>query len=299
MNERAVPVKAEIEFRSTAKGHLFTGYAAVFDSPSDPFAGDIVETVGAGAFKRSLAQPTRKTFVIDHDDGRLLASTTGHTPLRLSEDSRGLLNEAELPDTSYVRDLREMHDRGETAGMSFEFSKTKNGVEYSNDGKRRRLTDVKLFHSTVLVGLTPRYPGTMAEIRSLAEGIKATPLDLDGLFDALREGRSLDDEEMNLLERVVVKIAPAESRWSSAASDASSATYALSSILSLIGSEADENDTAQMGLLKTAADALQSYITAETEEIGTDADKAKSKDLYMRSTPNLDAERAALAAYKA
>jgi hypothetical protein len=292
MNDRAVPVLAETEFRSTGKGHTFTGYAALFDSASEAFSGEVIETVAAGAFRRSLIAPSRKTFVVDHDDARLLASTTGHVPLRLSEDSRGLLNEAELPDTSYVRDLRELHDRGELSGMSFEFAKTKGGVTYGRDGKSRRLTDVKLFHTTVLAGLTPRYPGTMAEIRALAEAVSARPEDVDAIIDALRAQRRLDADEMNLLERVVVQVAPVESRWSSAASDASSATYALSSVLSLLGNETD--DDAQATLLRTAADALQSFITAESAEIGTEADKAASAS-GIRSTPNLEAARAILA----
>lgn len=208
MNERAIPVVAETEFRSTAEGHHFTGYAALFDSPSDPFVGDVIETVASGAFRRTLAAGHRKTFVVDHDESRLLASTTGHVPLVLAEDSRGLLNEADLPDTSYVRDLRELHDRGELSGMSFEFAKTKTGVEYSSDGKRRKLTDLKLFHTTVLAGLTPRYPGTPAEIRALAEAVDAQPGDVEAVIDGLREQRRLTPAEWNLLDRLLVAVRP-------------------------------------------------------------------------------------------
>lgn len=206
--ERAIPIIAETEFRSTGNTHTFTGYAALFDTASEPFAGDVIETVGPSAFTRTLAAPTRKTFVIDHDDMRLLASTTGASPLRLSADSRGLLNEAELPDTSYVRDLRELHDRRELSGMSFEFSKTPSGVKFSSDGKRRQLTDVRLHHTTVLVGLTPRYAGTFGEIRALADAIGAEPEDIDTVLDAVREQRRLDDGEWALMDRILAAVRP-------------------------------------------------------------------------------------------
>jgi hypothetical protein len=74
-HERAIPVTAEFEIRSTDKGHLFTGYAAVFGAESAPLP--YIETVAPGAFARSLTMPPngRQTFVVDHDDAKLLSST--------------------------------------------------------------------------------------------------------------------------------------------------------------------------------------------------------------------------------
>lgn len=290
-HERAIPISAEFEIRSTDKGHRFTGYAAIFGSTSAPLP--YIETVAPGAFARSLTSPPngRQTFVVDHDDGKLLASTKTER-LHLGEDSRGLLVDSEWPDTSYARDVRELSDMGELGGMSFEFSATKGGAPFTADGKRRTVREAKLYHVTVLTGKTPAYAETTAAFRALANQTGADFDDVSLLFEAVHEGRKLDDTEWSLLERIVRQVAPADSRWSSAASDASSATYALSSLLSLLGDETD--DATQAGYLKTAIDALQLFIGAEATEIGTDADKAASGT--YRAAPNLEAARALLGA---
>lgn len=291
--ERAIPVTAHpLEFRSTSDGHSLQGYAAVFGAQSAPLP--YVETVTPGAFARTLTQPPngRQTLVVDHDDGQLLASTRT-TRLRLAEDKTGLLVDADLPDTSYARDLRELSDAGELGGMSFEFSATKGGAPFSSDGKRRTLREVRMYHVTVLTGKTPAYAETTAAVRALANGIGADYDDLSVLFDAVREGRRLAPSEWGLLSRTLAVVAPAELRWSSAASDASSATYALSSIISLLGDETDDTD--QAGLLRAAIDALQKFIASETTEIGTPGDVTESTGTYMNARPNIAIARALLA----
>jgi HK97 family phage prohead protease len=272
--ERAIPVTGAPEFRSTDKGHNILGYAAVFAASSAPMP--YIETVEPGAFARTLTQPPhgRQTLVIDHDDGQLVASTrTGR--LRLFEDSKGLAYDADAPDTSYVRDLRELSEADELGGSSFEFTATKGGAPFSSDGKRRSLKEVRLYHVTVLTGKTPAYAETTAAVRALAHGIDADYSDVSVIFDALREGRRLRTEDWPLMTRMLGVVAPPELRWSSAASDASSATYALSSVLSLRGNESD--DPAQAAHLDAAIAALQSFIAAEAAEIGTPEDVARAR----------------------
>src|SRR5439155_1425256 len=72
------------------------------------------------------------------------------------------------------------------------------------------------------------------------------------------------------------KSAPARPalRMSSAAWDASAAAWTLSSLIDLLGQEAEESD--QAALLKTAIGAIQQFITAETAEVGTPEDAAES-----------------------
>jgi HK97 family phage prohead protease len=203
---------AETEFRSTDKGHQFTGYAALFDVDSEPLGkAGIIETIDPGTFRRALGDPARKTFVVDHNEEKLLSSTTS-AHLRLAADSRGLLTDSDLPDTTYVRDLRELHAAGELPGMSFEFAPRKGGVAWSQDGRSRRLTDVKLFHVTVLTGKTPAYSSTSAEIRALADDVSADPDDIETLIDllpsAMRERRQLDEAQLALLDRLLAVIRP-------------------------------------------------------------------------------------------
>jgi HK97 family phage prohead protease len=218
--------------------------------------------------------------VVDHDDTKLLSSTqTGR--LRMAEDSTGLLVDSEWPDTSYARDVRELGDAQELGGMSFEFSATAKGAPFSADKKKRTIREAKLYHVTVLTGKTPAYSSTTAGFRALANAIDADFEDVATLFDAVHEGRRLSPDEWNLLGKAVAQVAPDGVRWSSAASDASSASYALSSLISLLGEETD--DTAQAGLLKTAITSLQAFIAAETDEIGTEADRGS----YAAPKPNL------------
>lgn len=200
---RSIPVDLDYEVRSDESGRHFSGYAAVFGSDSEPLP--FVESINPGAFARSLSHDRDHTFVMDHDDTKLLASRRGKT-LRLSEDSRGLLVEADLPNTSYANDLVELHSRGEARSMSFTFRVAKGGESWSADGKRRTLTDLKLGHVSVLTGLPPAYRQTSASIRSLAHQVDA---DADALAEAiedLRDGKPLTAASVALLQSVIAEL---------------------------------------------------------------------------------------------
>lgn len=212
--DRAVPVSTEMEFRAAADGGWdFTGYAALFDTSSDASWMPWKEIVRPVAFNRTLKARAQHTFVVNHDDNLLLASTRTER-LRLSVDSRGLLTEAKLPGTSYAADLRELHAAGETRGMSFTFKPTKNGETWTTDSAgrpQRELTDVQLGHVTVVTTLEPGYSGTAhtMQFRALADEVSADMADLDDLFDAIREGRALSENAVSLLNRLTAHYQPA------------------------------------------------------------------------------------------
>jgi len=63
-------------------------------------------------------------------------------------------------------------------------------------------------------------------------------------------------------------------RYSPSAWDASAAAYVLSSLLDILGDEAD--DTEQAGFLRDAIASVQKFIGAETAEIGTAEDTAEA-----------------------
>ena len=202
--ERAIPVATEFEFRAAPDaGEMprFYGYAAVFGHDSDPLP--FIETIAAGAFARSLANESRRhTFIIDHDETRLLASRQAKT-LILSEDSKGLYVEADLPPTSYARDLVSLHERGEARSMSFTFRATRGGEQWSGDHKRRALSEVRLGHVAVLTGLSPAYRQTSASIRSLAGQLGAEIEELEDTLDLIRDGRPLDARAVAFLESII------------------------------------------------------------------------------------------------
>lgn len=202
--DRAIARVSEYEFRDGTGGMpRFVGYAAVFNADSEPLP--FVETIQPGAFSRSLKSDRDHTFVLDHDDTKLLASRRAKT-LGLTEDSKGLLVEADLPDTSYARDLVELYNRGEARSMSFTFRVTKGGEQWSPDNKRRTLTDLKLGHVSVLTGLPPAYRQTTASIRSLAHRLDTEAEELNDAIEALRDGAPLDERSVALLQSVISEL---------------------------------------------------------------------------------------------
>lgn len=210
--QRALPTFGEYHFRSGSDGApVFEGYAAMFDAESQPLR-DIpynpayVETIAPGAFRRTLASGRRITFVVDHEDSKLISATTGN--LRLAEDSRGLHVESAWPSTQYANDVRALYDAGEQLAMSFTFRAAKGGEEWNAQRTRHRVTEAIVKHVTVLAAQEPAYPQTVASFRALADQLSAEPEDIESLVEALRDGRRLDEGEYNLLNRLAEVIKP-------------------------------------------------------------------------------------------
>lgn len=149
-----------------ANGRRLEGYAAIFDHEariSDAF----VETITQGAFAGSLSRGNDILALVDHDTSRVLARTKSGT-LRLSEDSRGLAFDLDVPDTQAGRDVLALAARGDLGGMSFGF----NAVDAPHIGERRELRAVDLMEISVVLAW-PAYEGTVVNARSLQ---MATPL---------------------------------------------------------------------------------------------------------------------------
>ena len=156
---RAVEADTEMPMR-------FAGYAAVFNSPSEPLP--FTETIAPGAFRRSLNSGSEKRMFLNHNTDQVLASSRSGT-LTLSEDQRGLYVEADLPDTTYGRDLSVLMQRGDVHSMSFGFSVPRGGDAWSEDGATRELREVILHEVSVVTGF-PAYPATEgAQVRSTEE----------------------------------------------------------------------------------------------------------------------------------
>jgi HK97 family phage prohead protease len=134
-------------------GMHFTGYAAVFDSPSEPLP--FIERITPGAFAQSLASRNEIKMFVNHDTTRVLASKRAGT-LRLSEDAYGLRVEADLPPTTDGKDLAILMQRGDVDSMSFGFSVPAGGDSWSNDGSTRQLNEVRLHE----VSIVTAFPGS-------------------------------------------------------------------------------------------------------------------------------------------
>ena len=148
-----------LDLRQADDGTTLYGYAAVFDSPSEPMP--FVEYVKRGAFQKTIKDGADVRLLIDHE-GVPLARTKSGT-LRLSEDERGLAVEAELdpmnPDAARIISAMK---RGDLSQMSFAFRTIKDS--WSDDRTVRELREVQLFDVSVVT--FPAYEQTVAEIRS-------------------------------------------------------------------------------------------------------------------------------------
>jgi HK97 family phage prohead protease len=134
----------------------FRGYAAVFNSASQPLP--FIETIRPGAFKRSLQSGKEIRMYLNHNSDQVLASTRSGT-LRLTEDTRGLMVEADLPPTSYGKDISILMQRGDVHSMSFGFTIPTNGDSWSSDGRSRELREIILHEVSIVTGF-PAYEGT-------------------------------------------------------------------------------------------------------------------------------------------
>jgi HK97 family phage prohead protease len=187
-----------IEMRAEGDGRSFTGYAALFNTPSLPLP--FTEYIRPGAFKRSLQSRNRMMLLWNHDTSNPLASTRNGS-LQMVEDERGLKVTATLPDTTLGRDISELVRTGVVDSMSFGFSVKRD--TWTQDGQTRYLEDVTLYEVSLVS--TPAYEATAGtvSVRS-GDGISA-----DALADALlkiESGEELDTDQGALVTEVIAKL---------------------------------------------------------------------------------------------
>jgi HK97 family phage prohead protease len=203
-------VKSDIDFEirvdnAEADGMRFTGYAAVFNSDSEPLP--FTERILPGAFKRSLKARNEVKLFKNHNMDEVLASTRSKT-LRLIEDEKGLLAEAVLPDTSAGRDLAVLMKRGDVHAMSFGFTVPPKGDRWNDEGTVRELREIRLHEVSIVTGF-PAYEATTASVRALNMLATRTNVDVDALADVLTKlesGETLPNDEADLLVEVVSKL---------------------------------------------------------------------------------------------
>lgn len=199
----------DFELRAATQGNgmTFTGYAAVFNSNSEPLP--FIERIAPGAFAKSLKSRNNIRMYMNHDSSMLLATTRGKT-LRLQEDSKGLLVDADLPDTTVGRDLSVLMQRKDVDSMSFGFTVPQGGDKWSNDGMQRELTQIKLFEVSVVTGF-PAYAATSAAVRSLDALATRTGIDADQLaaaINTLEAGQTLSADHAAVIRETVAKLEP-------------------------------------------------------------------------------------------
>jgi HK97 family phage prohead protease len=187
----------DFEVRAEGDGMTFTGYASVFNSPSEDLGG-FIEYVAPGAFRRSLQSRNEVKLLWNHDAGEPLASLRGGS-MQLVEDEVGLKVTATLPQTSRGKDVAELLRLKTIDSMSFGFNVIKD--TWSRDGQTRTLDSVRLFEVSIVS--FPAYEATTATVRS------QPTINPDQLADALlklESGEELDEANATLITEVVNKL---------------------------------------------------------------------------------------------
>ena len=191
---------AEFEIRAVGDKMTFSGYAAVFNSDSQPLP--FIERIAPGAFKRSLQSRNDVKLLWNHDSGEPLASTRSGT-MRLVEDSKGLRVEAELAPTTRGKDLSILMQRGDIDKMSFGFNVQSDS--WSPDGNIRTLESVRLLEVSIVT--FPAYESSVAQVRSINE------IEVDKLSDALlalETEDALTPDQADLLQNVIKQMTKGE-----------------------------------------------------------------------------------------
>jgi len=157
-DERRSVAYSNLEVRAMGDSTKLVGYAAVFDSPSEPLPW--IEYVRRGAFTKTLNDGADVRLLIDHEGIPLARSKSG--TLQMVEDERGLRVEADLdpmnPDAQRV--LSAMR-RGDMTQMSFAFRTIKDS--WNRDRSMRELKEVQLYDVSIVT--FPAYEETVAELR--------------------------------------------------------------------------------------------------------------------------------------
>lgn len=152
------------EIRAQNDGRI-SGYAAVFNQPSELLYGSFREVIKPGAFLSSISNDIRALW--NHDTAYVLGRNKAGT-LQIAEDDRGLKVDITPPDTQWARDLMVSIKRGDISQMSFGFNvKKDNWSSTQEDGTQTRtLEDVNLHEVSVVT--FPAYPQTAVAVRDLS-----------------------------------------------------------------------------------------------------------------------------------
>lgn len=166
---------------------VITGYAIVFNTPSEPlweFSDEVArEVIEPGAITRELLDSSDIKFTMFHDRQLILArSNRGAGTLTYSIDDHGVSFEFEAPHTADGDKALELVRRGDLAGCSFAFSLDPDDPEAverrveapaGSDGPLEVTYHVRRIAGIydMTLAADPAYPATDVEARQLRESL--------------------------------------------------------------------------------------------------------------------------------
>lgn len=186
------------------ESNTIIGKAALFNRWSENL-GFFKEKVAPGAFKKTIKEHDIRAL-FNHDPNMILGRTKNKT-LRLWEDDDGLGFEVDLPNTSYAKDLKTSIKRKDITQNSFGFQTIQD--EWSKDGKKRTLTEVKLLDISPVT--FPAYKQTSVKMRGLIDvGIDYEALDRAIIHSRQGIKSDADIDLFKLVREILKRYIPAE-----------------------------------------------------------------------------------------
>ena len=154
---------------TTVSGRRVSGYAIIFDSPSEILfvsGRKCREIIKRSAVDENLLRRSDIKCYVNHNPERMVArSNKGKGSLMLSLDSKGLRFEFEAPHTADGDYLVEMIKRGDLTGCSFAFYSTGESWSKSNGMDIRTITKINRFDDVSIV-TSPAYKSTTVSVRN-------------------------------------------------------------------------------------------------------------------------------------
>lgn len=168
---RCLATDLRIEQRDAAAvSRTITGYAAKFETWSEPIMGWFREKIARGAFEECNLSDVIMCF--NHRDDAILARTTSGT-LQLEVDDIGLRFTFEAPNTSCGNDMVELVRRGDISKCSFRFGVAQDAWVYADEHNGLETDERTIFKFSRVVDVAlvvfPAYQDTEASVRHLEE----------------------------------------------------------------------------------------------------------------------------------
>ena len=152
-----------------SNGTTLSGYAVLFGVESrtiNEHGRRFKEVIQRGAFDLRSLDPDVKLY-FNHDTSMPLARQVNGS-LRLFEDEKGIRFEADLPDTTLAKDIRELMRTGVLTGeMSFGFTTSKD--KWDAKGTHRTVQEGRIYEISLVVDAA--YPATHSHLRSVMSEI--------------------------------------------------------------------------------------------------------------------------------
>lgn len=191
----------ELQAGEDGNGLHFSGYAAVFDVPSNPRPPNgHTLYIRKGAFAKTIKDGRAKKMFLNHNDNIVLASTSRDT-LRLTEDDRGLKVDADLPDNEWGRPVADAIRRGDIESMSFGYIVPPNRDRWNEDRTERQILETRLYEVSPITAW-PGFNQTSVSVESLL----TTQHQLSRILGILGSADGeLDDEQLAFLNDSIAR----------------------------------------------------------------------------------------------